>query len=409
MTGQNATGAGSVYSAFDTRKPESKTFHPTESNNNYLQMWEIKVKMPESENGELRLFIYGNYYWYSTPRHQNTTQVMVKNGNVYRISDTYDPSQSGIDYDDLVAEGLTAGEWYTFVRVMDMRDVTLHKDKIFVFDKDGNQLSDDTEWRSAGKFESYSSRARLSLGFAGKDFNDGEDVYFDDLRIWYIPQTDISCVMKGTDTPAETFFAGGNITDPEDVPAIIVNGAAAETFNAENIKLYAGETEVEEGCALSHDGTKGTIALQGLEYSSTYTLAIRNQVGANPWGLSVSDKTYTFTIPTDAFVPVSGGIVSSADDSTLLQLPSVGGGVKGQVTMQNGSTKPRECMVLILLCDGDKLIAAAAKNATVGAGQTIPVTTGALIVPQGKITARVMVWNGWTNSFALGDEYKVEQ
>ena len=408
MTGETATGAASVYSAFDMRQSGGgKSFHPKDASNN-LQMWEIKVKMPESQNGELRLFIYGNYYWYSAPRFQNSTQVMVKNGNVYRVGEAYDPSQFGIAYDDLIAENLKAGEWYTFVRVMDMRDTASHKDKIYVFDKDGSKVSVDTEWRSAGKFESYSSRTRLSLGFAGKDFNTGEDVYFDDLRIRYIAQPEMMCEMDGTGTPADTFFAGGNISDPGDVSDVIVKGVAMESFTSENIKLYSGETEIEDGCVISHDGTKGTITLNGLEYDSTYTLAIRNQLGANQWGISVPDKVYTFTIPKDAFVPLSGGVVSGTDGSALLQLPSSGGSIKGQVTMQNGGNKVRKCMVVLCLRDGDRLIAATAKNADVGAGETVPVTTEALVVPEGEITAHVMVWNGWTDSFALGEEYKVE-
>ncbi len=199
--------AREVYSAFDTRKPESKTFHPTEGGTNYLQMWEIKVKLPETETGELRLFIYGNYNWYAAPRYQNSTQVMVKDGNVYRINNAYDTTETGIAYDDVIAEGLKAGEWYTFVRVMDMRDVTLHKDKIFVFDKDGAQVSEDTNWRNAGKFESYSSRARLSLGFAGKNFDAGEDVYFDDLRIWYIDEPTMGATLDGSASAAGKMMA----------------------------------------------------------------------------------------------------------------------------------------------------------------------------------------------------------
>ena len=206
MTGETATGTASVYSAFDTRVPESsKSFEPTEARNNYLQLWEIKVKMPASATGELRLFVYNNYSWFSAPRYQNTVQVMVKNGSVYRIEEKYDMINDDEKYTDCIATELKSGEWYTFVRVMDMRNTKEYKDKVYVFDKDGAQVSDDTDWRTAGKKDGANDR--LSLGFAGKDFNTGEDVYFDDLAVRYITEPAMKAALDVTNSKAGKMMA----------------------------------------------------------------------------------------------------------------------------------------------------------------------------------------------------------
>lgn len=200
MTGQTAeTDGAEVYSAFDIRRADTTVsyFHPTDAKNNYLQLWEIKVKIPTTASGELRLFVYSNDSWYSGPQHSRTSQIKIVNNNVYRAGDSYNAT-SEPQYDDCIATGLTAGEWYTFVRVMDLRNLELHKDKVYIFDKDGKKVNESSAWKTAGKFVNYSTNTRMSLGFAGKNFNTGEDVYFDDLRVWYFDEPTMEATLDGS-------------------------------------------------------------------------------------------------------------------------------------------------------------------------------------------------------------------
>ncbi len=169
----------------------------------------------------------------------------------------------------------------------------------------------------------------------------------------------------------------------------------------ESIKLLADGEAVDETAYTVI--VENNVALLNFEvpllYDMTYSFDL-SELGIT--------ATQSFSTPADPFVHDISTLLNGATDTEVYGVPAAGGSVKGSVTLTNGDTVERSCLVVLALYEGDKLVAGTAKPGTIGIGVTDSVTTEALTVPAGDITAKVIILNGWENTYAMAPAYTVE-
>jgi len=187
---------------------------------------------------------------------------------------------------------------------------------------------------------------------------------------------------------------------PDPIKMTFTNVDAA-ILTPESIKLLADGEAVDETAYTVT--VENAVALLNFEmpllYGVTYSFDL-SELGIT--------ATQNFSTPADPFVHDISTLLNGATDTEVYGVPAAGGSVKGSVTLTNGDTVERSCLVVLALYEGDKLVAGTAKSGTIGIGLTDSVTTEALTVPAGDITAKVIILNGWENTYAMAPAYTVE-
>lgn len=156
------------------------------------QVWQIRVKLPEISSGQTYLFKYSQDNGYSGIPSGSaavaaaTSGILLKNGGIYVADESiYDGTAILNDYVSVIADGtMSANAWYTVIRVMDLSDTTNHKQRVMLYNAQGELLGS-SNWSFAGKTTPTYQALLRGLAFYTKGYK--SSVYFDDLAVYEAP------------------------------------------------------------------------------------------------------------------------------------------------------------------------------------------------------------------------------
>ena len=173
-------------------------------------------------------------------------------------------------------------------------------------------------------------------------------------------------------------------------------------LTAESIKLMENDMPLSaEKYMLDVLDNVATITFTGLlDYEAIY--------GIDMTELGIT-KEISFKTPDDPFV-TTGTAFFNGDGNDIYGVPAQGNGIKAQVTFDNGDFEARNYLVLLVLYEGDKMVAVTSAQGTIEEGALgAPVETPVLTVPAGEnLTASVLVWNDWQGSYAMSEANALE-
>ena len=377
-----------------------------------LQVWEIKAKFSNVNDGEYRLF---NTSFNTTMTGGNngdisiyTAAVGVANGNVFvhpagkSLNDSY-LNQTG-KMTDMVVTGLENNKWYTFVRVVQLvegekatgvtssSDTGHYEGKLYVFDESGNCIGGHDDMRDIAR---YQGKGISSHGFTVKGLTEGNYAMFDDYKAYNLAAPTVTTTVDSV-APTE-----GAITVSAAKPAI----SLATNFDASNatptITLKDGANDVPVNIVKAAGGITVT-PKENLYPGVTYSLSVSGL--QNGLGISAKAVNLSLTKEADKLAAGVAGFVGSDGVAPVTQLTE-GTVLKASVTLTNNDATTRSAVALLTLYDGNKLIGVKALSfdSIANDGTPVTLTTEAITVPalSGTAKAYITVWSDWTNKIPL--------
>ncbi|MBQ4518725.1 MAG: hypothetical protein II997_09100 [Clostridia bacterium] len=378
-----------------------------------LQVWEIKAKFSNVNDGEYRLF---NTSFNTTMTGGNngdisiyTAAVGIKNGNVFihpagtSLSNSYLNKTENMT--DMVVTGLENNTWYTFVRVVQFvdgekatgvkdtaSDTGHYEGKLYVFDESGNCLGGHDDMRDIAR---YQGNKISSHGFTVKGLTEGNYAMFDDYKAYNLAAPTVTTTVDSV-APTE-----GAITVSAAKPAI----SFATSFDASNatptITLKDGANDVPVNIVKAAGGITVT-PKENLYPGVTYSLSVSGL--QNGLGISAKAVNLSLTKEADKLAAGVAGFVGSDGVAPVTQLTE-GTVLKASVTLTNNDATTRSAVALLTLYDGNKLIGVKALSfdSIANDGTPVTLTTEAITVPalSGTAKAYITVWSDWTNKIPL--------
>ncbi|MBR6729430.1 MAG: hypothetical protein IKL80_04635 [Clostridia bacterium] len=227
---------------------------------------------------------------------------------------------------------------------------------------------------SAARLEVVGSTAPAIAGLAGKI------------------ATDDKCIIVAKDNYMVTGVVDTVMPTPVTLTFTDVDPAA---LTAENIKFMAdGAAAPAESYVLDVlDNVATVVFIEPLAYETTYSFDLT--------ALGITKKLF-FKTPVDPFV-TTGSVFLNADGNEIYGVPAQGNTIKAQVMFDNGDFDSRNYLVLLVIYDGDNMVAAASAQGMIDAGLSgAPAETPAITMPAGEnLTAQILVWNDWQGSYAM--------
>ena len=263
----------------------------------------------------------------------------------------------------------------------------------------------------------YGVANNWTLGFDnytanGKTINIGDD--FTTFRYYNTPKADGSYNANAVqDVPTgiakvtyDPDFLGTGVTYTRTVPTIKVLFDADVAFDNSIITLKDALGNAVNFTA-SYDAATKTATLTGfdkLAYDGVYTLNIGAAKTA-AMGFDTAANSYTFEC-VDSFVVSNAKILDSAD-ADVTTSPANGAVINGAVTLQNMSDESRPYLVILALYNGTMMKDVVATSGNITAGTILPIETPTITVAESGCSAKVMVWESWTNIMPKAGAYAV--
>ncbi len=244
----------------------------------------------------------------------------------------------------------------------------------------------------------------------GKVINIGDD--FTDFRAYNLNTTSGNSVYDlpvpvGAKVTYDPDFLGTGVTYSRTIPTIKVLFDADVAFDNSIITLKDALGNAVNFTA-TYDAATKTATLTDfdqLEYDGVYTLTI-GAAKTDAFGFDTTATSYTFTC-VDSFTVSNAKILDSAD-ADVTTSPANGAVINGSVTLQNMSDSQRPYLVILALYKGTMMKDVVSTSGNITAGTTLTdVETPTITVDEAGCSAKVMVWESWTNIMPKAGAYEV--